>query len=110
LAKYGNKHFIQLPREIFTEEYNSLSRDAKWLYVVLKEDEHRYTSGKQNGKNYFYRSDKDLAADAQMSITTLKKYKKELKEKAPNLVIIEVDKFIKGNKLSEESMTFYTML
>lgn len=112
MAKYNNKHFLQLPRAIFTDKYKDLSNGAKWLYVVLNELEQRYTSGRQNGKGYFYRSDKELANDAGMCEKTLRKYKKELKEKAPDLLNIEVSKYIedeKTQKLSEESITFYTI-
>ncbi len=75
MAKNGNTFFVQLSREIFTEKYSDLSRDAKWLYVVLNELEHRYTNGEND---CFYRSNEDLALDAQMSLATVKKYKKEL--------------------------------
>ena len=33
--KYNNKHYIQLSRDIFTDEYKTLSVNAKWLFVVL---------------------------------------------------------------------------
>lgn len=110
MAKYNNKHFLQLPRAIFTDKYKDLSNGAKWLYVVLNELEQQFTSGKQNGKNYFYRADRDLADDAGMSEKTLRKYKKELKEKASDLLIIEVGKFLvdeKTGKQSEKSITWY---
>lgn len=66
---------VLIRRDLFTEKYSDLSRDAKWLYVVLNELEHRYTNSEND---YFFRSNEDLAADAQMSLATLKRYKKEL--------------------------------
>lgn len=42
MAKHGNKFYLELPRKIFTDEYKSLSTNAKWLYAVLKELEHRF--------------------------------------------------------------------
>lgn len=66
---------VLVRRDLFTEKYSDLSRDAKWLYVVLNELEHRYTNGEND---CFYRSNEDLALDAQMSLATVKKYKKEL--------------------------------
>lgn len=74
--KHGNTHYMQLTRKLFSDEnYKNLSQNAKWLFVVLNELEHRYT-----GKNedFFTRSDAQLAADAQMSLSTLKRTKKEL--------------------------------
>lgn len=77
MAKHGNTFFLQLTRELFTEEYSYLSRNAKWLFVVLNELEQRFT-----GKNedFFYRTNKDLCKDAGMSLPTLKKAKAELLE------------------------------
>lgn len=68
---------MELSREIFTEEYRGLSNGAKWLFVVLNELEQRYT-----GKDcdFFFRSDAELAADANVSLATLKRQKAELRE------------------------------
>ena len=41
--KHGNKFYLELTREIFTDEYKDLSVGAKWLFVVLNELEQRYT-------------------------------------------------------------------
>lgn len=79
MAKYKNKHYMQLSRKIFTDEYSYLSNGAKWLFVVLNELEQRYTSGKDESKeDWFFRSDQELAKDANIGITSLKKYKREL--------------------------------
>lgn len=68
--------YIQLNRKVFLDEaYFDMSFQCKWIYTILTELEHRYT-----GKNetFFFRSDKDLADDCGMGLTSLKKYKKEL--------------------------------
>jgi hypothetical protein len=75
--KHGNTFYMELSRCIFTEEYNHLSNNAKWLFVVLNELEQRYTGQKEN---FFFRSNEDLAKDAGMSLPTLKRAKKELIE------------------------------
>ncbi len=75
--KQGN--YLQLSRLLFREDderFNKLSYQAKWLYVVLNELEHRF-SGTQT-ENYFWRSNNDLARDAGMSLSTMKAAKKEL--------------------------------
>ncbi len=74
--KHGNTFYLELPRKIFTDEYNYLSNGAKWLYVVLNELEQRFTGKEQN---FFYRTDAKLAEDASISLATLKRYKAELR-------------------------------
>ena len=59
--KHGNTFYLELTREIFTEEYADLSVGAKWLFVVLNELEQRYT-GKD--EDFFYRTDAELSEDA----------------------------------------------
>lgn len=81
--KHDNAHFLQLNRDLFQEPYRSrLSNGAKWLYVVLNELEQRFCT---EDKDYFFRSNEDLAHDACMSLPTLKTAKKELLE-YPELV------------------------
>lgn len=75
MAKRKEGFYIQLKRELFTEEYLSLSINAKWLYVVLNELEHKYTGDKCD---FFFRSNEDLAKDSGMSLATFKRAKKEL--------------------------------
>ena len=105
--KYGNKYFIQVTRSLFNDKYKkSLSRNAKWLYVVLKEQEHKFTSG---DKDYFYRADTDLAEDADMKLTMLKSCKKEI----VNSDLVETWKDFprKGNViLSKKLVTYYRMM
>ena len=76
MAKYQNGHYLELPRQIFTNSaFLDLSDSAKWLYLVLKENEHRYTG--QN-ENFFFRSNADLARDCGWKLTKLTRYKQEL--------------------------------
>lgn len=78
MAKHGNSFYLELPRKIFTDEYRGLSKEAKWLYVVLKELEHRYTGSRTDGS--FFQSDKDLSDFSGIKLTKLKEAKKELAE------------------------------
>lgn len=105
MAKYKRGFFLMLSRGIFSEQYAGLSTGAKWLYVVLNELEHRFTAS--NAQSTFYRSDKDLAADAGISLPTLKRYKAELRK--TDLVKMAPRHFIdpaSGTK-SEERITAY---
>jgi hypothetical protein len=77
MAKKKGNYFIQLKRELWHEDYENLSVNAKWLYVTLNELEHRYTGEKCD---FFFRSNEDLAKDVGMSLGTLKRSKKELLE------------------------------
>ena len=75
--KTGNKFYIQLTRELFTNTYHNLSTNAKWLFVVLNELEHKFTGNKED---FFTRSDTQLAEDTGFSLATLKRAKAELKK------------------------------
>ena len=110
MAKYGNTHYLQLSRDLFTDEYDYLSNGAKWLFVVLNELEQRYTTGKKDGQDFFFRSDAELAADAGMGITTLKRHKAELK--GSGLVEISKIHFVdsRTHKKSEKKITAYRIL
>lgn len=77
MAKRKGTFFIQVKRELFTDEYKELSVNAKWLYVVLNELEHKYTGDKCD---FFFRSNEELAKDCNMSLGTFKRAKKELLE------------------------------
>lgn len=105
--KYGNKFYLELTREIFTEKYKDLSINAKWLFVVLNELEHRFT--KEN-RDFFIRSNSSLCKDTGMSMATLKRAKAELQ----NTDLIEtwfshyVDK--NTNKKSIRHFTAYRIL
>ena len=106
--KHNNAFYMQLTRRICDEEHVAkLSIGARMLYVTLNELEQRFCQEKQ----YFYRCDKDLANDMGVSINSLKKYKKELKENAQDLVKMGKGKKVYDNgKKSEKSFTTYQIL
>lgn len=104
--KHGNSFYLQLTRELFTEEYKDLSNGAKWLFVVLNELEQRYTG---KGCDFFYRTDKDLAEDANMPLRSMKRAKSELKE--TGLVQMWNGHFeYENGKKSEKRFSFYRIL
>ena len=74
--KRGN--YLQLSRRLFNDdELNKLTINAKWLYVVLNELEHKYTGPNEA---FCYQSNENLAQDCGFSLPTLKRAKKELKD------------------------------
>ena len=77
--KNHNRYFMQLSREIFTDEYKSLSRNAKWLFVCLNELEQRYTPS-DGSRTWFMQTDKQLCEITGFSINTLKAAKAELRK------------------------------
>lgn len=105
--KHGNSFYLQLTRELFTEEYKDLSNGAKWLFVVLNELEQRYTG---KGCDFFYRTDEELAKDAGYSFNTFRKYKSELKDSG--LVQMWNGHFVNDEtgKKSEKKFSFYRIL
>ena len=105
--KHGNEFYLQLTRKLFTEEYKNLSKNAKWLFIVLNELEQRYTGEKED---FFFRTNVDLANDAGMKMSTMKDAKAEL---------LKVDlvqswqmhfKDAETGKLSEKKVTAYRIL
>lgn len=102
--KAGN--YLQLSRRIFQgESYEGLSVNAKWLYVVLCELEHRFTGEKDD---FFFRSNNDLVKDTGLSLATLKRAKKELLQ--TDLIQTWQKHFIiDGNKKSEKKVTVYRL-
>lgn len=104
--KHGNNFYMELSRELFRAPYSNLSINAKWLFVVLNELEQKYTGEKED---FFYRSNKELAKDAGMSLSTLKRAKAELLE--TDLVQAWQSHFIdKDGKKSEKHFTAYRIL
>lgn len=103
--KYNNTYFIQLSRAIFENKYKSLSVNAKWLYCVLNELEHRYS---RESDGLFYRTNEELAEDAGMSLATLKRAKKELAESG----LVEICKvhFVTGGVRSKKKVTGYRIV
>lgn len=105
--KHGNSFYLELTRELFTEEYKTLSNGAKWLFVVLNELEQRYTG---KGCDYFFRTNEELAKDAGVGLRQLKAYKAELKN--TELVQMWNGHFIDAEtgKKSEKKVSFYRIL
>ncbi|HEY5586726.1 MAG TPA: hypothetical protein VIK78_19830 [Ruminiclostridium sp.] len=106
--KHGNSNFMELSRLLFTEPYNKLSQNAKWLFVTLNELEQRYTGTKE--EDYFFRSNEDLSKDSGLSLPTLKRAKKELLQSdlvySWQMHFNEVD----TNKKSKLKVTAYRIL
>lgn len=103
--KYKNGFYLQLSRKIFDPKYQDLSTSAKWLYIVLCENEHKFTNGKQK---WFYRSDADLAEDTGWSLATVKRAKAELLR--TDLVKTKKVHFMDDNgKKSTKRITTYEM-
>ena len=73
--KYNNTFYMEFPRTIFTPEYEWISNNGRLLYMVLKELEQKYTG---DGKDWFFRTNNELAKDCRFSLPTLKKAKAEL--------------------------------
>lgn len=95
---------MQVSREVWACD---ISDNAKLLFFWLNELEQRYTSGT---KDYFFRTDTDLAMDMGWCLKTLKKAKAELK----NTYLIRCPKvhFIdpKTGKKSKKWVTGYQIL
>jgi len=106
-VKNGNEFFMELSRCLFTEPYCNLSQNAKWLFVVLNELEQRYTG---DNTDFFFRSNDDLANDANMSLSALKRTKIELVK--TDLIEVWRMHFInkETGKKSEKNVTAYRIL
>ena len=74
IMKHGNTYYAQIPRTVWDIE---LSDKARLLFFWLNELEQRYTNEK---REYFYRSDEQLASDLGWSERTVKYAKKELRQ------------------------------
>lgn len=107
MSKQKGSFFIQLKRELWTEQYKDLSINAKWLYTTLNELEHRYTGEKCD---FFFRSNENLAEDCGMSINTFKRAKKELLE--TDLIQHWLTHFVdkETGKKSEKKVSAYRIL
>lgn len=74
--KYGN--FFQMSNKFFTDDYMAkLSTSAALMYVYLCHLEHRYTG---ETKKTFLHTDKQICDGLHMSLNTVKKCKKELRD------------------------------
>ena len=76
--KTRNRFYMELSREIFTEEYKNLSRNAKWLFICLNELEQRFCPSE--GRDWFLATNDQLCQITGFSEKTLKIAKAELRE------------------------------
>ena len=107
MPKYKGSNFIQVDRGIFDLSFKILSPTACKLYIWLCELEHRFCTSDKS--DYFFRTDKQLSEDLDMSVSTIKRAKKEL----INLDYIRfgvVHWVDKNGKKSEKKVTAYTIL
>lgn len=97
---------MQITRELVGEKYSNLSIGAKYTFLVLNELEQRFCT---DGKDFFFRTDAELAADVGVNEKTLQRYKRELRN--TDLVSIGTGKYqySDGHK-SEKSFTCYRIL
>ena len=104
--KRKNGNYLHLSRGLFNDEkFQGLSIYAKWLYVVLNELEHKYSGDKVD---FFFRSNEDLAKDAGLKLSTLKKAKAELKGIVQSWQMHWLD--TETGKKSEKHVTAYRIL
>lgn len=102
--KYKQGKFLQLSRDIFKDDkFMQLNTTAKWLYFVLCELEHKFTGPKED---FFFRSNEDLSKDANLSMATLKRAKRELKESG-YIKTFQVHWKGEDGKLSRKHITGY---
>ena len=105
--KYQTSNYLQFPLEAYKrcEELKN-PNGALALYLALKKLEHQFCTDE---KDYFYRSDEQLTEDAHMSLPTIKRQKKELKQ--VGLITTEQRHYIRDDgKKSEKRVTVYRIL
>ena len=109
-SKQGN--FLMLSNHLFEAQYSSLSTNAKWLFCVLSFCEHRYAmhvdDDTGDGYDWFFRSDELLSEDSKLSLSSVKRAKKELKQAG----IIETNRTIfihKDGSKSNNTVTGYRL-
>ena len=103
--KNNNTFFMQVSREIWKYD---ISDKAKMLFFWLNELEQRYTG---DHKDYFFRSDEQLANDLGWNIKTLKSAKAELRK--TDLIRLSKVRWYRDEthkKLSEKYVTGYRIL
>ncbi len=108
MAKYQDGHFLQIPRSLFIDErFIQLSDAGKWLFLVLKELEHRYTG---ENEDFFFRSNEDLARDCGWNIKKLERVKPQVINSG--LVATWLMHWVntETGKKSEKHITAYRML
>ena len=99
----------------FPMKYYQLSVSAKWLYMTLKFLEHKYTGENNNYVAYvkqgdcpdeamFYQSNKELAKQANMSVRTMQRARKELEDAG---LIVTCSVHVKGNPYSNPTTGYF---
>lgn len=103
--KNNNTFYAQISRAIWNYD---ISDKAKLLFFWLNELEQRYTG---THREYFYRTDEQLADDLHWNIKTLKAAKAELK-KTDLVKLSRVRWYTDGSheKLSKKYVTGYRIL
>lgn len=102
--------YLYVNRDVINNE--NLSVGARYLYIVLLELETRfkqeYDTAKEDyviDKPDFYCSDKELATESDMSIATVRKYKRELKE--AGVIRVRIGKWV-NKRTREKSIVGYS--
>ena len=109
MAFCTNNHFLKITRDLWCEEYQSLSVNAKWLFICLNEAEQRFCDKPKK----FYLSNSKLALLSGLSINIVKRAKQELIEHAMGIIYIESEKLKKEDIDRKEKIlkpTKYTLL
>lgn len=108
MARKTNNNYMKISRELLSNGHD-LSRKAILLYLWLNELEQRYTE-EDGERDWFMKSDKELAKVSGMSVGIVKEAKKELREKG----FIEVSRggwnFKTTGKSSISQPTVYKLL
>jgi hypothetical protein len=77
MSKYKSGYFLQFPRDAFKLLFGA-KLTTKWLYTVLLELEHRYTS---NNEDFFYHSIPDIMRDSELGRNSVIDGLKDLEER-----------------------------
>lgn len=83
MSKRTKAPFIKIPEEFANEKISLLSSQAVKLYNHLTFLDNKYTTEE---RDYFFRSNQDIADELDISLPTFKRIKKELLEKCPDLI------------------------
>ena len=105
--KYQQANYLQFPLEAYKRCAELKNPNgALVLYLVLKKLEHQFCT---DDRDYFFRTDEQLTEDAHMSLPTIKRHKKELKQ--VGLIRTEQCHIIRDDgKKSEKRVTVYKLL
>jgi hypothetical protein len=102
MAKYKKRNFYHASKVIDDERLDGLPYQSIYIYNVMEELEHKYTS---EDKTYFFHSDEDFARDCRMPLSTFKRYKKSLIERNNELTTEYMPLFVIWQDASFNHMT-----